>query len=67
MNKTIDFTVFCLESYKQAHNITGKAALEIFNENKVFEYIKSFYDVLHLAGQEYIIKDIDMYINSRLN
>ncbi len=67
MNRNIDFTVFCLESYKQAHNITGKAALEIFNENKVFEYIKSVYDVLHSVGQEYIIKDIDMYINSKVN
>ena len=33
MNRSIDFTVFCLESYKQSHNITGKAALEIFNDN----------------------------------
>ena len=67
MNKSIDFTVFCIESYKQAHNLTGKAALEIFKNNKVFEYIKSFYDVLHTTGQDYIVKDIDIYINSRKN
>ena len=67
MNRTIEFTVFCLESYKQAHEITGKAAVEIFNEHKVFDYIKSFYDILHSAGQKHIVKDIDMYINSRLN
>lgn len=65
MNKTIDFTVFCIESYKQAHNITGKDALKIFNDNNVFDYIESFYDVLHSTGQGYIVKDIDMYINSR--
>lgn len=33
-------TVFCLESYKQSHNITG---------------------------QDYIVEDIDVYINSRRN
>lgn len=49
------------------HNITGKAALKVFNKNKVFDYITSFYDVLHSTGQEYIVKDIDMYINSRRN
>ena len=65
MNKTIDFTVFCLESYKQAHNMTGKVALKVFNEYNVFDYIKSFYDVLHTTGQDYIVKDIDIYIKSR--
>lgn len=67
MDKSIDFTVFCIESYKQAHNLTGKAALKIFNDNKVFDYIKSFYDVLHTTGQDYIVKDIDVYIHSRPN
>jgi len=65
MNRTIDFTIFCLESYKQAHSLTGKAALKVFIDNKVFEYIQSFYDVLHSTGQDYIVEDIDLYINSR--
>lgn len=67
MNRTIDFTVFCLESYKQAHYMTGKAALKVFNDYNVFGYIKSFYDVLHSTGQDYIVEDIDIYIKSRQN
>ena len=67
MNRMIDFTVFCLESYKQAHHQTGKAVLKVFNDKKVFDYIQSFYDVLHSTGQEYIVEDIDLYINSRHN
>lgn len=67
MDKNLDFTVFCLESYKNAHQLTGKAALKVFNDNKVFDYIKSFYDVLHSMGQGYIVEDIDLYINSRQN
>ena len=54
MDKKLDFTVFCLESYKIAHHLTGKAALKVFNDNKVFDYIKSFYDVLHSMGR-YIV------------
>lgn len=65
MNQNIDFTVFCLESYKHAHHLSGKAALQTFNDYKVFDYIQSFYDVLHSTGQDYIVEDIDIYIKSR--
>mgnify|MGYP000309457663 CR=1 FL=1 len=67
MDRSINFTVFCLESYKHAHHLTGKVALQVFIENKVFDYIESFYDVLHSTGQDYIVEDIDVYINSRKN
>lgn len=67
MDRIIGFTVFCLENYKQVHNMTGKDALEIFNKNQVFDYIKNFYDILHSTGDGYIIKDIDRYIESRVN
>ena len=67
MDEIIDFTVFCIESYKRAHNITGKEAIKIFNEFDVFGYIKSFYDVLHSTGMEYLVEDIDEFINRRKN
>jgi hypothetical protein len=67
MDRTVDFTVFCIESYKEAHHMTGKAALKVFNDYNVFGYIKSFYDVLHSTGQDYIVEDIDIYIKSRRN
>ncbi|MBP3041747.1 DUF3791 domain-containing protein [Bacillaceae bacterium Marseille-Q3522] len=65
MENAIGFTVFCHESYKQAHQLTGKAALNIFLRYNVFDYIDSFYDILHTTGQEYIVNDIDMYIDNR--
>ena len=65
MDKIIDFKVFCLESYKLAHNLTGKEALKVFRDNNVFDYIQSFYDVLHSTGQDYIVEDIDVFIKSR--
>lgn len=67
MNRTMDFTVFCIESYKQAQRLTGKETVDLFVQYNVFEYIASFYDILHSNGQEYIIEDIDAYIKSRKN
>lgn len=65
MNPTLLFTIFCLESYKTAHGLTGKEALRIFNQYKVFDYVHSMYDVLHSFGQEYIVQDIEQYIRAR--
>jgi len=62
MDKIIAFKVFCLENYKTVHNLNGKAALDVFQKYKVFEYITSYYDVLHSFGRLYLINDIDDYI-----
>jgi len=65
MDKILAFKVFCLENYKSTHNLTGKTALDIFREYQVFEYITSYYDILHGYGRLYIINDIDEYIANR--
>ena len=62
MDKLIAFKVFCLENYKTIHNLSGKTALDIFQKHKVFDYITSYYDVLHSFGRLYIINDIDDFI-----
>jgi len=65
MDKLLAFKVFCLESYKAVHRLTGKAALDIFQKYRVFDYIASCYDVLHANGRLYIVGDIDDYIAHR--
>ena len=65
MSKTLEFKVFCLESYKQAHRLKGKEAVDIFITYGVFDYITSFYDILHSTGKQYIVEDIDIYLNAR--
>ena len=65
MDKILSFKVFCLESYKTVHNLSGLAAYEIFVKYKVFDYISSCYDVLHSNGRLYIVGDIDEYIACR--
>ena len=65
MDKILDFKVFCLESYKSVHNLTGKNALDVFNKFNVFDYLESCYDTLHSTGRLYIVSDIDEYIACR--
>jgi len=62
MDKLLAFKVFCLESYKSVHGLSGPDAHDIFRKYKVFDYISSCYDVLHSTGRLYIVSDIDEYI-----
>ncbi len=65
MSKELPFIVLCVEEYKNKKNMLGEEVVDLFNKYCVFEYIKSFYDVLHTTGTRYIINDIDLYIDSR--
>jgi len=65
MDKILPFKIFCLENFKTVHNLTGKAALDIFIKYHVFDYIIEFYDILHSYGALYIINNIDEFIAHR--
>ena len=67
MDKVLHFKVFCLENYKVSHNLTGKAAYNIFKKYEVFDYITDFFDILHSFGALYLVKDIDEFISHREN
>ena len=67
MEKLLAFKVFCLESYKAAHSLSGKAAIDVFQKYRVFDYIGSCYDVLHTFGRLYLVGDIDEFISCRDN
>lgn len=65
MDDRLDFLVYCIESYKNAKDLKGKEAIELFNKYRVFDYIKASYEALHTTGREYIIDDLNIYINAR--
>ena len=37
----------------------------LFKEYGLFDYLKDGYDVLHTQGQDYIINDIEIYLENR--
>lgn len=59
------FVIFCAEQYKLAKQLTGKQLAELFSRYHVWEYIDTCYEALHTTGTNYIIQDIDLYIEAR--
>lgn len=65
MSKEGNFLIFCIEQYRSAKNMTGKQVISLFRKYKVSEYIVSCFEALHTTGANYIIEDIDLYIEAR--
>ena len=65
MAEIVKFKVFCLEQYKNKHNMNGSTAHQLFKKYDVFKYLGSFYDILHSYGAGYIVQDIEKYIAAR--
>ncbi len=62
----LNFTIFCLENYKQSHRYPGAKAVEIFRKLDVFHYLKYNYLVLHSLGDRALVQDLDTYITTQL-
>lgn len=67
MNKTLAFKVFCFEAYRVEKKLSGKETMELFKKYGVLDYLTVCYDVLHTTGRNYIIEDIDIFIEARKN
>lgn len=65
MDNRLDFMVYCIETYKNVKGMRGKDVLELFNRYRVLDYIKGTYEALHTTGKDYIVEDLDIYINAR--
>lgn len=65
MSKEGNFLIYCIEQYKMAKNLTGKQVSELFSRYRVWDYIYSCFEALHTTGANYIIEDIDLYIEAR--
>jgi len=65
MSKEGNFLIFCIEQYKSAKNLNGKQVMDLFRKYRISEYIVSCFEALHTTGTNYIIEDIDLYIEAR--
>ena len=61
MEHKLEFIVYCIEEYKAANHMTGKAIINLFEQYQVIEYIYNYYEALHTTGKQYIINDIKDY------
>ena len=65
MSKEGKFLIFCLEMYKAAKHLTGKQVIELFKSYGVTDYILSCYEALHTTGINYIVADLDLFVEAR--
>lgn len=65
MSSQGEFMIFSAEQYKYAKHLTGKQLDELFSKYRVWDYLYACYEALHTTGTNYIIHDIDLYIDAR--
>lgn len=63
--EVFEFYTYCLENYAIRKQISGIRAWVLFKESDADEYIISNYDLLHTQGMEYVLDDIQRFINRR--
>ena len=59
------FISFCIEQYKNAKGLSGEEVMTLFSHYGVLEYLQDFFDVLHTQSYQWILSDIDEFINIR--
>lgn len=59
------FLSFCIEQYKAAKGLTGEEAMRQLSEYEVLDYLNENYDVLHTQSRQWLLEDIDEFINIR--
>ena len=65
-DKTVfEFYTYWLENHAIRKQISGMRAWMIFKEFGVDEYVIDNYDLLNTQGLEYVLDDIQRYINRR--
>lgn len=65
MTRQGEFLVYCVEIYKNAKQLTGKQVADLFSRYDVWNYVYDCFEALHTTGENYIIADIDDFIQVR--
>jgi hypothetical protein len=60
----LSFKLFCIEKYADKHNIPSNEVYKLFDGKGVLEMLESDYDVLHGHGFEYVIGDIERFMEA---
>ncbi len=59
------FLAFCIEQYKQRHHLTGEQSMRLMDQYNVLDYLQTNYEPLHTQNAQWIMEDIDEFINLR--
>lgn len=59
------FLSFCIEQYKNQKGMNGAEVLKTFASYGVLDYLNEHFEILHTQSRQWILEDIDEYINLR--
>lgn len=59
------FISFCIEQYMKEKALDEAEVINAFSEFGVLEYLNDYYDVLHTQSRQWLMADIDEFINQR--
>jgi hypothetical protein len=59
------FISFCIEQYMNAKGINEDEAIATFTKYGVFDYLKDYFEVLHTQSRQWIVADLEEFINNR--
>ena len=59
------FVSFCIEQYAKAKSMAAEDVVNLFEQYGIAEHFCEFYDVLHTQGRQWLIEEIDEYIEIR--
>ena len=59
----LSFKAFCIEKYADYKSIPSNEVYNLFEEKGVIEMLDRDYDILHGFGFEYIVRDIEQFLN----
>lgn len=59
------FLSFCIEQYKTEKGISGADAVQVLKLYGVLEYLAEHFDVLHTQSKQWLLADIDEFIDIR--
>lgn len=59
------FISFCIEQYMKEKGINEDEVISIFSEYGVLDYLKEYFDVLHTQSRQWLVADIEGFINDR--
>lgn len=59
------FVAFCIEEYGASKGMTGEQVLDLFSLYDVTDYLCKCFDPLHTQGREWLIEEIDEFIEIR--
>ncbi|MGM9748222.1 MAG: DUF3791 domain-containing protein [Candidatus Cryptobacteroides sp.] len=57
------FIAFCIEQYKTAKGMKGEDVAKLFYDKGVDSYLSDNYEVFHTQSHQWLIEEIDDYLN----